>query len=78
MYGIKWNICPYLHAMSDFGFAHEGEPRSVSGRYGRSHTNDAECYAECCHRRGVCLRAVNIRYQKVDNFDINKNRLFGK
>lgn len=53
----RWDICPELHAMSDFGFARDG-----SSGYGRSTTNNAECYllqrGERCKRRGRCLIAL--------------------
>ena len=49
----RFNICFHLHAMSDFGFSDKGD-----GSYSRSHTNNAECYAEKCKYRGRCLIAV--------------------
>ena len=58
---VRWDICPYLHAMSDMGFAHGNEPTGPSGLYGRPRTNNAECYADKCHRKGLCLKAVNIK-----------------
>jgi len=54
---MKYDICPYLHAMSDFGYARNGEKTGPSGIYSRPHTNNAECYAEKCTRRGRCLIA---------------------
>jgi hypothetical protein len=44
----RFQICSHLHAMSDFGFAHDNEPTGPSGLYSRPHTNNAECYAEEC------------------------------
>ena len=49
----RFMICPYLHTMSDFGFSNKGD-----GSYSRSHTNNAECYAEKCKDKGRCLIAV--------------------
>lgn len=50
----SWDICIYLHAMSDFG-------RDPEGGFSRPHTNNAECYAAQegikCPRRGRCLIA---------------------
>lgn len=57
---MKWDICSHLHAMTDFGFA-SGEAEAQGRTYSRSHTNNAECYAEQdgkpCNRRGQCITA---------------------
>jgi len=53
----RFNICPYLHAMSDFGFA-STEDRRQGLIYGKSHTNNAECYADICKNNGKCLIAI--------------------
>jgi hypothetical protein len=52
---LKFDICPELHAMSDMGFANSATTENRI--YSRSHTNNAECYAKECHRRGRCLSA---------------------
>jgi len=54
---MRWDICPFLHAMSDFGFA-SPERQKQGYTYSKPHTHDAECYAEKCNRRGRCLIAV--------------------
>ena len=54
---VRWQICPYLHAMSDFGFK-DVDKNTGLYTYGRSHTNNAECYADKCRGRGRCLIAV--------------------
>ena len=62
----KWDICDYLHAMNDFGFADKeaiaAGKTGPSGYYSRPHTQGAECYAERdgkkCQRRGRCLIRV--------------------
>jgi len=61
MFFIQWDICPYLHAMSDIGFGNTG----VSGKYGKPRTNNAECYADKCHRKGICLKAKNVKFGRV-------------
>ena len=54
---MKWDICKNLHAMSDFGTATEA--RKAEGyTYGKPHTNNAECYVNVCHRKGICIRAL--------------------
>jgi len=55
---IGYDICPYLHAMSDFGFAYPDPERKREGFYSKPHTHDAECYATKCTRRGRCLIAI--------------------
>ncbi len=52
---LLWDICGELHAMTDVGTA----PGSRIGdiKYSRPHTNNAECYATSCRRRGRCLIA---------------------
>lgn len=57
---LRFDICPYLHAMSDMGFA-SPERKAQGYTYSRHHTHDAECYAEKCNRRGRCLMARNER-----------------
>ena len=59
---IKWDICEMLHAMNDFGFKKNGE-------YSRSHTYNAECYANheggICSRNGRCLIARNENWKQI-------------
>lgn len=51
---LEWDICMYLNAMNDFG-------RGLDGKFGRAHTNNAECYAAQdgipCDRQGHCIKA---------------------
>jgi len=57
---MQWDICPYLHAMSDMG------REAGSDRFNRAYTYTAECYAirdkgDCARKgrqRGKCLHAV--------------------
>lgn len=58
----RFDICPGLHAMSDVGFAHSG--KTIDGEtYSRPRTNNAECYAKKCSRRGRCLIAKIIKIE---------------
>jgi len=62
-YHLRFDICPYLHAMSDFGFA-SPERKAKGYTYSRPHTHDAECYASKCTSRGRCLIAHPIKEEK--------------
>ena len=55
---MQWDICTYLHAMSDVGFA-SPERQEKGCTYSKPRTYNAECYATKCHRRGVCIRRVS-------------------
>ena len=52
---IVWDICPYLHAMSDVGWDHK------NNCYSEPHTNAARCKriinGQRCLRNGNCLFA---------------------
>lgn len=52
---MKWDICTKLHAMNGFGYADNDKGE----KYSRSYTVNAECYANKCRRKGICLRRVN-------------------
>lgn len=51
----RWDICPKLHAMNDFGY------KDGTRKFGRTRTYNAECYAEKdredCTRQGKCILA---------------------
>jgi len=70
MIQIQWDICPHLHTMSDFGFASKAVAQETGSKYGRSHTNNAECYAERdripCPKNGRCLIAKTPDWKQVN------------
>jgi len=57
-----WDICMYLHAMSDMGCDMIATQKTGQRVYSRSHTYNAECYIMSskmvdCPRNGKCLIA---------------------
>jgi len=57
------DICPFLHALNDFGY-------QLNKGYSRPHTYDLECYAEICYKKGQCIK---VRTQKIKNM-LNSTR----
>ncbi len=56
---MNFDICSHLHAISDLTMSNI---RGIDSKY---HTNNAECYAEKCHRRGKCIIALTDSYIRI-------------
>lgn len=57
----RWDICIYLHAMSDMGCDYEATQKAGYMVYTEPRTYKAECYASRdgikCDRQGKCIKA---------------------